>query len=386
MPMIKHVQELQIELTSHCNMKCRFCGDPTMGRVRGFMDKELAKRLILEVAETRFADGITTNVMGEPLLYPHLFEILNFAKQHKVPAKVITNGKLLIGKRAKSLLEACPSEICISYHCGDAKSFEYKVASMSFDQYRKNIRDFIRMKFKFNSPSEITLTQHTSMDDTRHPMPILETPEKLDAFLKEWQDFAHETVKEYHLKWKVPNAIGMGTWKIGLHEILPGVSICFHRVWLWSDKTIQMGTRIVPDKNIFCDQPFRVIGVLWDGRVTYCCIDEEGELAYANVKDGSLIETFNSERMNSIRKKYLYGGVPDKCARCMGKVVDESGEIYRPKMNSKPLAPWDRLKRMGSRIGMYRRRHKLFRTIKEKCIRRLQTINPSYWRNIYPKE
>ncbi len=67
------IQRVHIELTNICDFNCIFCAKSIMKRSQGYMDKELAMRLISEVHENNVCEKITFHVMGEPTLHPDFF-------------------------------------------------------------------------------------------------------------------------------------------------------------------------------------------------------------------------------------------------------------------------------------------------------------------------
>ena len=68
-----------LELTNHCNFSCTFCPDGIMSRERKFMDVEIAKRILDEIAEKGLtSEPIQLHMMGEPLLHPQIFEIIQY--------------------------------------------------------------------------------------------------------------------------------------------------------------------------------------------------------------------------------------------------------------------------------------------------------------------
>lgn len=82
---------LDIELSRLCNFKCIYCyseaGNP--------LDKELSLNEIYNVIAEGQALGVRKIVIvggGEPLLYPHLKDVIEFIKQRSMSVVVFTNG------------------------------------------------------------------------------------------------------------------------------------------------------------------------------------------------------------------------------------------------------------------------------------------------------
>ena len=93
---------LDIELNTTCNLKCVMCFQSFDPPEAQLMDLEMVKQIILEGAKYDLC-SIKLNYRGEPLLYPHLIEVIKFAKQMGVIEVMFnTNGMLLdINKAAK---------------------------------------------------------------------------------------------------------------------------------------------------------------------------------------------------------------------------------------------------------------------------------------------
>jgi len=99
--MINGLTTVNIELTSMCNKSCHMCGRrkidrdyPEIKLKYGHMDLKLALRIKKQIPK-----GIVIQYHnnGEPLLYPHLREVLEYRNDDHVNC-MDTNGKLLVQK------------------------------------------------------------------------------------------------------------------------------------------------------------------------------------------------------------------------------------------------------------------------------------------------
>src|SRR5512135_2418006 len=88
-------QRIHLELTNKCNFSCVFCPDGVMTRERGVMEEDLARSALDQIADLDIAEKVTFHVMGEPLLHPHFFEILDYAASRNLAVGLTTNGALL---------------------------------------------------------------------------------------------------------------------------------------------------------------------------------------------------------------------------------------------------------------------------------------------------
>ena len=67
--------------------------------------------------------------------------------------------------------------------------------------------------------------------------------------------------------------------------------------------------------------------VLWDGRVTVCCVDSEGELQVGDARRDRLDDLWNGDAIRSLRRRHRDGAWPALCANC--------GEYAHPEVSKR---------------------------------------------------
>ena len=93
---------VSLEVTTHCNLRCLNCFAHADGLGLGAMSLDLARNVVDEAARLGFTRLSLTG--GEPLLWPHLFELLDFAGERGFDFVLInTNGSLLDEARCRRL-------------------------------------------------------------------------------------------------------------------------------------------------------------------------------------------------------------------------------------------------------------------------------------------
>lgn len=104
-----------IALTNKCNLRCEICGSQKSLDDRGSVRRHSELDLLRSVAETVFPVLITVelNSQGDPLLSPHIEEVLALIRDHKCELKVQTNGTLF-SDRIVDLLISMTGEVNIS--------------------------------------------------------------------------------------------------------------------------------------------------------------------------------------------------------------------------------------------------------------------------------
>jgi MoaA/NifB/PqqE/SkfB family radical SAM enzyme len=149
-PLIKFVF---IELTNHCNFNCTFCPNAVMTRKRQFMDTDLAIRLLDEIASKNLAsEPIQLHLMGEPLLHPQIFEILEFIRKKNLPVRLFTNGALLNEKNRERIYAGDIKELVIGIQTQSDETYRnHRRGKPDFQTYMKNIQDTVEAKFAKNA-------------------------------------------------------------------------------------------------------------------------------------------------------------------------------------------------------------------------------------------
>jgi len=108
---------LQIEPTDMCNLLCPMCtpqirdGDVHQGLRTGFLDMDLYRGVIDDIARERFAlDHLILQWLGEPTLHPDLDEMVTYASRQLVGLveyiRVDTNAIALTPSRVDRILSA----------------------------------------------------------------------------------------------------------------------------------------------------------------------------------------------------------------------------------------------------------------------------------------
>jgi radical SAM protein with 4Fe4S-binding SPASM domain len=132
-------RELQVEVTGACNLRCRMClvsYRPALGRTSGAMDLATFTRLIDELPSLR---RVTMQGLGEPLLAPDFFPMLELLAERGIEMGFNTNGTLLTRERAERLVELGVSWLHVSLDGATAPTYEDIRGRSSFELVRRNI-------------------------------------------------------------------------------------------------------------------------------------------------------------------------------------------------------------------------------------------------------
>ena len=91
-----------VEVTDQCNLACPGCYRKTL---EGHRPLDEVKKDILACREISNCDGIAISG-GEPLIYPHIVEVVDFIARHRLKPIILTNGMSLTWELAKELKKA----------------------------------------------------------------------------------------------------------------------------------------------------------------------------------------------------------------------------------------------------------------------------------------
>jgi MoaA/NifB/PqqE/SkfB family radical SAM enzyme len=256
---------INIEVTNTCNLACVECPvNTTMARKKGFMDPALFRKLI---DETPTLDFVLVFQWGEPLLHREFFDMVAHARSRGVRVLVTTNGTKLAPDNRKRLLASGLERITFSVDgLGEVHT---KIRGYPFERLRADIATFRRERDAagLNGKAPAIDVSMVAFDDTAG-----ET-EKVEEFRRAWDGVADRV------------------------QVIPR----FH------------DTRRVSK----CREPWRgTLVVLWDGRVSVCCRDWEGEMIVGDATREPLSSIWNGEPLRAIRRAHVKGAFPALCARC----------------------------------------------------------------------
>ena len=138
---------LRLEVTNICNHACKFCPNRKLERKRCYIEKDLAKRVILEAADM----GITRGgffIMGEPLLNPDTLEYYRYAMENGFDFLFLTtNGSVATEEKIHEIFSSGVKSLKFSINGGTPETYkkihgrdDYEKA-MAMLKYAKAYRD-----------------------------------------------------------------------------------------------------------------------------------------------------------------------------------------------------------------------------------------------------
>lgn len=267
-----------IEITNRCNLACDFCHGTK--RPLGTMPPEDFRRIAEKLrGETSY---LYLHVLGEPLLHPQLKELLAVAGELGFRVCLVTNGTLLHKRREELLAAKSLHKVSVSLHsfegnggAGDLPAYLQQVWDVCLPLSERGVLCALRLwnegtAPRLNGAVEAFLSQRIGRDVESLPR---------DAR-------GNRTLR--------PNLFLERAERFG-----------------WPDLN-------APESGAnFCHGFTRQLAVLWDGTVTPCCLDSEGDIPLGNLLSQPLEEILQGERAAAMAAGFAARKPTEElCRRC----------------------------------------------------------------------
>lgn len=268
-------QSALIEITNACNLNCLMCNTKFQSRPEGLMSAEVFERVITELK----ANGVERaglHTVGETFLYKDLGTLFEIADKNDFKVWISTNGQY--PQRMEKLYEKFPkliTDVRISTDGATKETFETIRVGGSFEKLFESLEIIHRINNgKRHYRIGLTIDSILCMSN------IYELRDYFDVFGKyvSSQDINFDLVSSL-------NALSDG------------------------QKEESYLTKSFPFNNLIrssvpCGLPFTNSYFTYDGQMTLCCRDYNGELTAGDVMKTSLNELWDGEQAENIREQH----------------------------------------------------------------------------------
>ena len=271
---MKRFAKVYVEISNICNLSCSFCPGTTRKPKR--MTESEFKIVLNKIKD--YTDYIYFHLLGEPLCHPDLEAFLSLAEEMNFKVIITTNGTLLSKNKDILLKSNSHYKTVISLH-----SFEANDNKISFKKYLDDC--FAYAKDAENKKIVVLRLWNNGGKDSLN-QEILTRLE--NYFPKPWNEERNGT-------------------RIG-NKVFLQYGDKFDWPTLENDNI---------NENVFCYGLRDQIGILADGTVVPCCLDNNGEINLGNIFEKDLEEIINSQKAQNI-----YNGFSNRtaceelCKRC----------------------------------------------------------------------
>ena len=265
---------VKIETTNACNGSCDYCPRFSMTRPIGVMEEGLYNRIVDECADIGIRNFHLQNY-GDPLLDPFIARRISYAKKKGINnVTIYTNGLLLNENLSEELIKAGLDDICVSIDPPDDNTDnQCERKDLPVERVSENIRNFSLIKKRLGKKKPKIIITATASDK--------ENPNILE-FKNNWLSYVDKVMISPVHNWGGRNTLDEKK------EMKP----CL-RLWF-------------------------TLTILWDGRVSLCCVDYDGKHIIGDVRDSTIKSIWNSDQYRALRRQSLTSDYKDGilCKNC----------------------------------------------------------------------
>lgn len=272
-----------MECTTYCSASCNFCPRVDMNRPLGEMSDKLFHKIIKDGKAIR-VKRYSPFLMGDPFVFPRIWEWLDYMKKEDVIASLYTNGSHLDVDRIIKYNNIDYLDISLNAAIAETHS---KIMHIAGDRFNE-IVDKINFLFK-HAPFSVRV-----------------------SFIITSENF-HE-MKQFKEMFPRVKFCGMVNWKGARHDPMERVG-----------------------KKRPCLIPFIQMFVLYDGTVVPCCMDFDGKHVLGDANKQTLGEIWNTtqKRFEDMHRRGEWDKIPI-CKNCNYNVESKYYEgSYSPLLDHK---------------------------------------------------
>lgn len=270
-------KKIYIEITNVCNLNCSFC--QKIDRQLEFMNAETFKTIIKDIKE--YTDYIYLHVKGEPLLHKEIYNFIDIAGKEGLKVNITSNGTILNHKILE--LEGL-RQFNFSLH-----SFEEE-SGINKTDYIQSILEYSK---EAKAKGKIVSLRLWNIED--------------ESLREKNRDVLTQIEEFYGISLDLDKFVrGRGV------KLEDKIYLNFEEVFVWPN----LNNKFYSEKG-FCYGLNTHLGVLVDGTVIPCCLDDNGVINLGNIKNNTLKEILDSERTKNIIEGFKNRICTEElCKRC----------------------------------------------------------------------
>lgn len=266
---------VEIGVNSDCNLQCKMCArnfDKGMNNKHINMPLELIDKIV-EQGKAFSLPAVLVGQDSECLLHPEIKKIVRRIKEmDPLDLFFITNGTLLDKDMSRFLVEAEVDRLQISVDAATEETYK-KIRGGSLARLEQNIYDFLEIR-----------------DAMGKDRPFLRL-----SFCKQEDNIAEE--KEFIDKWhNVADMVDFQEY-LDLSHVLEPIEQEY--------------------REYHCPDPFQRVVIDYMGNMYgCCCVGYNRYFCLGNLKDVSILEAWNSPKMNTLRESFRKQELNKVCLNC----------------------------------------------------------------------
>lgn len=275
-----------VEPTSFCNLKCRFCPNPTVpASKKSFMPMATFQKIIDDIKGLPARPRVFKFCgVGESLLHRDIAVMIKTVRDTGSADRIImyTNGVLLNPELNRKIVSGGLNQINISVEATDSEGYEkFAGAKVDFERYVENIRDLYEHREQLKIYVKIHSAAVKSESEKQKLYDIFENISdyiSIEGLTHIWGDFRSEL----------------------------------------EEKVVDRYEHNAAKKRQICAISFKTLNINADGSCSPCSTDWQHKVIIGNIHEESLNEIWNGERLRALQERFCTGtiGADEACADC----------------------------------------------------------------------
>jgi radical SAM protein with 4Fe4S-binding SPASM domain len=258
-------KRVRIELTNKCGAKCNYCAHQKMTREQGIMSQEVFEKVIADSKKLLpTLQWVYLHGIGESLLDPKVFDRISYTREN-LPTCLLTLNTTaynLTKAKSKKLINSGLDVLIVSMSGSSSEDYKKYETGMTYSKVETNIRYLIEN----NSDWKVNIILQIVSQDVTMP--------KYEEVRAKWKDFP--------------------------------VGVAVKRIHPFLDTNQDLVSGIEAQNHI-CGCVNDTILVYWNGELGLCCWDYDNFYKIGNIKDDTLLNLHNNDKMESLRSS-MKGG------------------------------------------------------------------------------
>tara|TARA_A100001234_G_scaffold221557_1_gene238385 strand:+ start:6 stop:914 length:909 start_codon:yes stop_codon:yes gene_type:complete len=278
-------KEITIEVTNRCGAKCVMCPREKMTQKLDVMSFDVYKKTV----DDAFNCGVELIDLcgyGDVFLDRNLMEKVKYTKEINPKSQVYisTTGNAMIEKYHDQILEYVDI-LKLSIYGVTKDVYELVMGGIKFEKSYANINKFL---VKDKSKKVFTIGNFIQMEQNHHQM-------------KDWIEYWEPKLSEVYV-WKPHNYVDGRNYR-----------------------------KINKDTQNTCGRPLEgPLNIAVNGKAHVCCFDYNKEMVVGDIKNQTISEILNSEKMKYIQKKHKENDFTGLiCENCDQLNKDDNVLVYK---------------------------------------------------------
>lgn len=310
-------RHLQIEIITRCNLACTMC--PRTVALKRARSQEEVNPWYRQMPFERFKEiinqfhalqSLSLHGIGEPLMHPQLFEMVEASAARGIKVRFTTNATLLDQAKSERLIMSRLHQLIISMDGATAETYEAIRQGAHFEYVVENIRALSSAKRAMKSATPLIYLNMVVCRSNHHEAAQL-------------VDLAHTIGAECVVLSPIqPPAAEIAHMVCDSESWNRAVAAAKRRARKWgivlyARRKERSSHHRSPKKTYQCLNPWLSAVVLMNGDVMPCCNIHDADFSMGNLFDESFPKVWNGPAYQSFRSELRQKGhVPKPCRWC----------------------------------------------------------------------